>query len=279
MIFLQFVIILQIDIPPHLLSFISKISKEEYFPGKIACLSHLVAIENIKKKLTEPQLEMFRKSCFGHFLLLPELRFSAQIVHQLLLRQCETKKDNEIWILLKSKGLRFSKEEFALITGLSFGPITKCDKKSLRIRDTYFKGENKVRNDELEKVFLSLGEEKKKKKNKKNKKKGFEDEEVIKLALLYFLEHVLFGKEGKNLIDMEWVALVDNLEAFNKYPWGGGFVMRGHYLVCKELWRTGYPNTKIKRKQREKLQLKHIVLLDFHMHSRFGHTRLFHLLD
>ncbi|RVW49609.1 hypothetical protein CK203_076734 [Vitis vinifera] len=66
---------------------------------------------------------------------------------------------------------------------------------------------------------------------------------------------------------MEWVALVDNLEAFNKYPWGG-FVMRGHYLVCKELWRTGYPNTKIKRKQMEKLQLKHIVLLDFHMHSR-----------
>ena len=194
MIFLQFVIILQIDIPPPLLSFISKISKEEYFPGKIACLSHLVAIENIKKKLIEPQLEMFRKSCFGHFLLLPELRFSAQIVHQLLLRQCETKKDNEIWILLKSKGLRFSKEEFALITGLSFGPITKCDKKSLRIRDTYFKGENKVRNDELEKVFLSLGEEKKKKMNKKNKKKGFEDEEVIKLALLYFLEHVLFGK-------------------------------------------------------------------------------------
>ena len=67
---------------------------------------------------------MFRKSCFGHFLLLPKLRFSAQIAHQ-----CETKKDNEIWILLKSKGLRFSKEEFALITGLSFGPITKCDKK------------------------------------------------------------------------------------------------------------------------------------------------------
>ena len=47
----------------------------------------------------------------------------------------------------------------------------------------YFKRENKVRNDELEKVFLSLGE--KKNKNKKIKKE-FEDEEVIKLALLYF---------------------------------------------------------------------------------------------
>ena len=94
MIFLQFVIILQIDIPHPLLSFISKIPKEEYFPGKIACLSHLVAIENIKNKLTEPQFEMFRKSCFDHFLLLPELIFSAQIVHQLLLRQYKTKKDN-----------------------------------------------------------------------------------------------------------------------------------------------------------------------------------------
>ena len=125
-------------------------------------MSHLVAIQNIKKKLTEPQLEMFRKSCFGHFLLLPELRFSAQIVHQLLLRQYETKKDNKILILLKSKGLRFSKEELALITDLSFGHIPKCDKKSLRVRDTYFKGGNKVRNDELEKVFLSLGEVKNK---------------------------------------------------------------------------------------------------------------------
>ena len=93
-------------------------------------MSHLVAIENIKKKLIEPQLEMFRNSYFGHFLLLSKLRFSAQIVHQLLLHQCETKKDNEIWILLKSKGLRFSKEELALITGLNFGPIPKCDQKS-----------------------------------------------------------------------------------------------------------------------------------------------------
>ena len=130
MIFLKFVIILQIDIHSPLLYFIFKIPKDEYFPGKIACLSHLVVIKNIKKKLIEPQLDMFRKSCFGHFLLIPKLRFSTQIVHQLLLRQCETKKDNEIWILLKSKGLRFSKEELALITGLNFGPIPKCDQKS-----------------------------------------------------------------------------------------------------------------------------------------------------
>ena len=43
---------------------------------------------------------------------------------------------------------------------------------------------------------------------------------MVKLVLSYFLEHVLLGKEGKNLIDMQWVGLVDCLEVFNKYPWG-----------------------------------------------------------
>ena len=42
---------------------------------------------------------------------------------------------------------------------------------------------------------------------------------MVKLALLYFLEHVLLGQEEKNLKDMQWVSLVDCFEVFNKYPW------------------------------------------------------------
>ena len=104
---------------------------------------------------------MFRKSCFGHFLLILKLRFSTQIVNQLLLCQYETKKDNEMWILLKSNDLRFNKDEFVLISSLSLGLIPECHQKSLLIRDTYLKEENKVCNDELEKVFLFLREVKK----------------------------------------------------------------------------------------------------------------------
>ena len=29
------------------------------------------------------------------------------------------------------------------------------------------------------------------------------DEDIVKLALLYFVEHVLLGKEGKNLINLK----------------------------------------------------------------------------
>ena len=46
------------------------------------------------------------------------------------------------------------------------------------------------------------------------------DEEILKLTLLYFLEHVLLGKEGKALIELRWVQLVDSLKYFNKYPCG-----------------------------------------------------------
>ena len=110
----------------------------------------------------------------------------------MLLRQCIIKKDDEMWFLVNSKGLRFGEDEFGLITGLSFGPIPQHNETSMRIRDVYFNSENKVCNDHLEKVFLSFGEVKKKK-QKKNVD-NLKDEDMVKLVLLYFIEHVLLGK-------------------------------------------------------------------------------------
>ena len=104
-----------------------------------SCLTtHLRANQKIKENLNETQLEMFKTSWFGHFLSMGELKFSAQIVHNMLLRQCHTQKEDEMWILANSKGLRFGGLEFALITGLRFGQISKFDIISLRIRDKCF---------------------------------------------------------------------------------------------------------------------------------------------
>ena len=86
---------------------------------------------------------MFRKSCLGKLSFLPKLKFSAQIVHSLLLRQCETKRENEIWMEVKSKGLRFGKDEFVLVTSLNFRPIPKFDKRLSRIREKILKERRK----------------------------------------------------------------------------------------------------------------------------------------
>ena len=172
----------------------------------MACLSHIIAIDNIKKNLNETQLEMFKTSCFDHFLGMADLKFSAQIVHNMLLRQCDIKKKDDMWILIHSKGLRFSALEFALITRLKFGKFSQFDITSLRIRDQYFNRENKIHNDRLEEVFITFCKKGKRMSTKKTKNKAKLngksnlDEDIVKLALFYFVEHVLLGKEGKILL-------------------------------------------------------------------------------
>lgn len=37
--------------------------------------------------------------------------------------------------------------------------------------------------------------------------------------MLYFVEYVLLGNKGKNLINLQWIQLVDSLKEFNKYLW------------------------------------------------------------
>ena len=46
------------------------------------------------------------------------------------------------------------------------------------------------------------------------------DEDMVKLALLYFLKTVLFGKDQKVHIGAQHVELLEDLETFNKYLWG-----------------------------------------------------------
>ena len=128
---------------------IQSIPNQGHFPSKVACLSHVSVIAKIKEHFNENQLEMFKTSCFGHFLSMGELKFSAQILHYM-------QKEDERWILTNSKGLRFGGLEFALITWLRFDQMSKFYITSLRIRDKYLIGENKIHNDQLEEIFLLL---------------------------------------------------------------------------------------------------------------------------
>ena len=59
----------------------------------------------------------------------------------MLLNQCLTKKDDEMWFLVRLKGLRFRQDELGLITNLSFGLISQHNQTSSRIWGAYFNGE------------------------------------------------------------------------------------------------------------------------------------------
>ncbi|KAK9200532.1 hypothetical protein WN944_015730 [Citrus x changshan-huyou] len=53
---------------------------------KVSNMSSLKALSLIKQRLTEQQYEVFKETCFGHFVHLQDLKFAGQIVHALLLQ-------------------------------------------------------------------------------------------------------------------------------------------------------------------------------------------------
>ncbi|KAF8408810.1 hypothetical protein HHK36_004879 [Tetracentron sinense] len=47
-----------------------------------------------------------------------------------------------------------------------------------------------------------------------------DDTDAVKLALIIFLEYYLLGSETHTRVNEHYLELVNNLEEFNKYPWG-----------------------------------------------------------
>ncbi|KAK0604257.1 hypothetical protein LWI29_013821 [Acer saccharum] len=94
----------------------------EHFLVKINSTSSMAAIKLIKEKLTEAQLSLFRTTCFGKLLEMNNLKFSRQLVHNLLLKQIQSPVKSEMWFAVGGKTLRFSIQEFCLITDLECGP-------------------------------------------------------------------------------------------------------------------------------------------------------------
>ncbi|KAK2640916.1 hypothetical protein Ddye_022679 [Dipteronia dyeriana] len=116
-----------------------------------------------------------------------------------------------MWFAVGGKTFRFFIEEFCLITGLECGhdpPLEVKEKKDGcgSFRSSMLNGEVRFNNKTLEANFKSAYSD--------------SDEDMVKLALLYFLETVLFGKDQKVFIGAHHVELLEDLDTFNKYPWG-----------------------------------------------------------
>ncbi|XP_024956860.2 uncharacterized protein LOC112498961 [Citrus sinensis] len=176
---------------------------------KVSNMSSLKALSLIKQRLIEQQYEVFKETCFGHFVYLQDLKFAGQIVHALLLRYVRST-DKAMYFKIGQKECRFSMLEFALITGL------KCHKEhdllvhekdnTDSICDVFMGGNHEFTQKQLQKAFSTA--------------QSNDDTLMVKFAMLYFLESVLLGKEPKNKIDDLHIRLLDNFKEFNNYPWG-----------------------------------------------------------
>lgn len=177
-----------------------KIKKEQHFSATVTNMSRLKVIETIKQKLSDVQLKMFQASCFGHFLKMKDIQFSRKIVHSLLLRQLRDQSNNELWIGVgegnAEQVAKFTFAEWCLITGLSnVKEVPKFDGQGFGKMEEILNGETDLTNVELETIFL-------------NAQSG-DDELMVKLAYLYFLDCMLLGKERKTRIKREHTKMVE----------------------------------------------------------------------
>ncbi|KAL5846777.1 hypothetical protein ACOSQ3_010301 [Xanthoceras sorbifolium] len=195
-----------------------KIKERNFFHAKMTTYSKWGCIGLLKSKLTERQQQQIRATCFGHFLDVNEMAFTGQLLHHILLRECHVDNtENEMWFLIGGNRIRFSANAFCLVSGLRFGDTvvpTVGEDHMCRIWQKYFKGVKKVTGTKLQTLFERMEEE------------HDADDDMIKVALLLILEMTLLGKDLRTKVEYWAMKLVDNLEEFNRFPWGSFIYLR-----------------------------------------------------
>ncbi|KAI5342070.1 hypothetical protein L3X38_009945 [Prunus dulcis] len=158
----------------------------EAYSSRVNNCSHAnSSLAAIRAKLSAEQLEQFKTSCFGHLLNIDKIQFSGQIVHGAVLRRVAgqgVKDLDGLSFLLGCDVAQFTRQDFCLITGLRFGEVPEVSKEA----------------------FLRCTEE----------------DDIYKLALVYFTELVVLGRDKHLNINLNYLTLVEDLDAFNRYPWG-----------------------------------------------------------
>ncbi|XP_073018489.1 uncharacterized protein [Primulina eburnea] len=126
-------------------------------------------------------------------------------------QSCKTTSD-ELWMIVNQRPLRFSKMEYALITGLDCSEDFPEVGETMQFRDRHFCGNENVY---IEEVATKLMEMRKTPERTINLEK-------LKLACLYFGAAVLWPVRQKTVpqVDNMLLSLVEDLDLFNKYPWG-----------------------------------------------------------
>ncbi|KAI9153380.1 hypothetical protein LWI28_010521 [Acer negundo] len=204
-----------------------KTPEEERYSGKITRHDHfddLIDIDNALNKVPEylaiEERRRYTESCFGHLLRMDRgMKFSAGIVHRLLIRKLHHDgPEDEMRFLLGRHSVRFSKVEFCLITGLKFGELpdtSTYDMVENGIHQRYFEGRDEVEYAEL-KAVLRIGV-------------FSEQYDAVKLCLLYMLNWILMGLDEREKVPVWQFRLVEDLDAFDAFPWGAHVYRRSIY--------------------------------------------------
>ncbi|KAE8733171.1 Aspartic proteinase A2 [Hibiscus syriacus] len=209
------------EIRPHLRRFSSPSPK--CFSASLTLKNKVSLATTITSKLSPAQRKLFEETCFGPWLRVQHPGGDVNLAHLWLQTMTSDLPDSiqrgeeEIWFHFPPAYTCFGQKEFCLITGLQFGHndvgrythhITRQSWLSRVFPDESIE-KPKLHVEDLKKLF--------------NKKDGFtrmNDVDVVRVCILVLLYASFLGKEAKQPIPQELILLVEDLNAWNLFPWG-----------------------------------------------------------
>ncbi|KAL5810752.1 hypothetical protein ACOSQ4_027320 [Xanthoceras sorbifolium] len=173
--------------------------------------------------------------------------FGGKLCQILLCREIEypgARKD-EMWFKVGGKPMRFGKEGFLLCTGLRFGPlplgiVSHYPASNDGVEQRYF-GKRRIH---INKVKLKLEEG-----------NFTRDDDMMKLAYVFFAAHFLLGRERHRTVPGWLWGLVEDLVAFENFPWGTYVYSSTIYWLGKVL-RSRLGGRSNKQNMKEKMPAK-----------------------
>ncbi|GJU22771.1 phospholipase-like protein [Tanacetum coccineum] len=193
-----------------------QINANKDYVCKVIIRSKLNYFWFIKQKLDVKRRILFRSTCFGPWLDLMLFDHEPLLIDYMLRRQHKVDDqhhDMPLIYYMEGHKLHFGRREFSLITGFRFGTVSF---------DLHSSGELKFRNRvfpnkigfsitnldiigviEDEEIFGKLS-----------------DDDAIRLCLLLALEVIFMGRLLTFNVDDTLFSLVENIEAWNSFPWG-----------------------------------------------------------
>lgn len=182
-------------------------------------------VDIIRDALEDADIEMLMGSQFGNLMQMGKHTFSVKFVHYLLTRQLVTNKKNELWWLFAGKPIRFGIEDFAFVTGLN------CANDTHHVGSGPDQGKGKLKRKgkasaEPSELWKTLFHKEQKPTtdwvlDKLMEKKRYKDARTrLKLSLLLLVEGLLCPTSRHTIIRPEVVDMLEDIDAFLKYPWG-----------------------------------------------------------
>ncbi|KAL3638230.1 hypothetical protein CASFOL_017601 [Castilleja foliolosa] len=179
-------------------------------------------IKEFHNKLGSQMLQRFRESCFGAYLNYPtKKQITGTAMHLILSQQVirEGAHEDELWFLLGEKFVRFSKYEYALVTGLRFGPTNfdpneDCDLPIDGVYMEFIDPVNKFgkKGAEYEFVFeLFMNAPRKLKKSR---------ESLLKIAKVLFVHDFFYAIDRRHKIANWLWVLVEREDEVETFPLG-----------------------------------------------------------